>query len=187
MSLITIFAIALGLAMDAFAVAISAGGVLPRLTFRPVFRLSFHFGLFQFFMPLLGWLAGMTVQKWIAAYDHWIAFALLAFIGGKMMYESFQHKALAEKTDPSRGWSLVILSVATSIDALAVGLTMAMLGITIWLPSVIIGLVAAAMTCLGMHLGRQLGKWLGRKMEFTGGFILLGIGLKILLEHLLGG
>jgi manganese efflux pump family protein len=186
MSLITIFAIALGLAMDAFAVSISVGGILPRLTFHPVFRLSFHFGLFQFFMPILGWLAGLTIQKWIAAYDHWISFALLAFIGGKMIYESFQVKALSAKTDPSRGWSLVILSVATSIDAFAVGLTMAMLSVTVWMPSLIIGLVAAAMTILGMHLGQQLGKWLGRKMELIGGFILIAIGSKILLEHLFG-
>jgi putative Mn2+ efflux pump MntP len=135
-------------------------------------------------MPVLGWLAGLTVQKWIAAYDHWIAFGLLAFIGGKMIYESFQMKDISAKADPSRGWSLVILSVATSIDAFAVGLTMAMLGVTIWLPSVIIGLVAGGMTILGMHLGRQLGKWLGHKMEFVGGLILIGIGMKILIEHL---
>jgi len=184
MSIITILVLALGLAMDAFAVAITAGMVLPRLSFRPVFRLSWHFGLFQFLMPIIGWLAGFTVQNMIAAYDHWIAFGLLSFIGGKMIYESFQAKTDTHKADPTRGWSLVLLSLATSIDALAVGLSMGVLGVRVWLPSVLIGIVAGLMTVLGMFLGRRLGQLLGTKMAFVGGLILIAIGLKILLEHL---
>jgi hypothetical protein len=108
MSLLTILALALGLALDAFSVAIAVGIKLPRLSFRPIFRLSWHFGLFQFLMPILGWLAGVTVQKWVAAFDHWIAFGLLTFIGGKMIYESFGAKGENKTADPTRGWSLVI-------------------------------------------------------------------------------
>ncbi len=177
-------ALALGLALDAFSVAIAVGIRLPKLSFRPIFRLSWHFGLFQCLMPILGWLAGVTVQKWVAAFDHWIAFGLLSFIGGKMIYESFGAKDENPNADPTRGWSLVILSVATSIDALAVGLSMAIIGVSVWIPSVIIGVVAGLMTILGMHLGRKLGSKLGHRMEFVGGVILISIGLKILLEDL---
>ncbi|MBN1764943.1 MAG: manganese efflux pump [Sedimentisphaerales bacterium] len=184
MPLITLFAIAFGLAMDAFAVAITAGIVLERLSFRAVFRLSWHFGLFQFLMPILGWTAGLTIHKWIVDYDHWIAFGLLSFVGGRMIYESFQDSSLKESSDPTRGWNLVLFSLATSIDALAVGLSLAVLGVNIWLPSVIIGIVACLMTILGMHLGRRLGRLLGGRMELVGGLILIGIGLKILSEHL---
>jgi manganese efflux pump family protein len=181
----TILALALALAMDAFAVSISVGGVLGRLTFRHVFRLAWHFGLFQFFMPLIGWAAGLTVEKWIASYDHWVAFGLLAFVGGKMVYESFEHRPAEQRRDPTRGWSLVVLSLATSIDALAVGLSMAMLKVRVWVPCVIIGVVAATMTVLGMAIGDRLGKKLGRRMELIGGLILIAIGLKILVPHLL--
>jgi len=183
-NMLTIFIIALGLAMDAFAVAITVGYVLPRFSYRAVFRLSWHFGLFQFLMPILGWAAGLTVNQWIMSYDHWIAFGLLGFIGGKMIYESFQFKSVKNRTDPTRGWNLIILSVATSIDALAIGLSMAVLGVRVWQPSAIIGVVAATMTVAGMYLGRTMGQHLGHRMEFIGGIILIGIGVKILIEHL---
>ena len=172
------------MAMDAFAVAISTGVVLPRLSLRTVFRLSWHFGLFQFLMPVLGWLAGRSIHRFIADYDHWIAFTLLSFIGGKMIYESFRNREEEHKLDPTRGLTMVVLSVATSIDALAVGLSMGVMGLDIWLPSIIIGLVAALMTALGMFLGRRLGKLFGKRMELLGGIILLLIGAKILAEHL---
>ncbi|KPK76224.1 MAG: hypothetical protein AMJ79_07405 [Phycisphaerae bacterium SM23_30] len=184
MNLLTIFILAAALAMDAFAVSVTVGIILPRLSFRPIFRLSWHFGFFQFIMPILGWAAGFTVRKWIAAFDHWIAFGLLALIGGKMIYESLRNVSFKEKSDPTRGWSLVVLSIATSIDALAVGFTIAMLGVNILLPCVIIGLVAGLMTYIGLHLGRQLGKRFGRTMELIGGLILVAIGAKILLQHL---
>lgn len=180
--------IALALAMDAFAVALGTGLTLPRLTGRHLFRLGFHFGLFQALMPILGWLAGMTIQRWIVAYDHWVAFGLLSFIGGKMLWEAF---VLEEEDkhpgDPTRGISLVVLSVATSIDALAVGLTLAMLNISVWLPALVIGLVAGVLTVAGMFLGRRLGAAWGARVEVLGGLVLIGIGLKILLEHLLAG
>jgi len=183
MSLIAIFALAVGLGMDAFAVAITVGMVLPRLSFRPIFRLSWHFGLFQFLMPMAGWLAGMTVHEWVGAFDHWIALGLLVLVGGKMIYESFRTRTFEERGDPTRGWTLVVLSVATSIDALAVGLSMAMLNVKVWFPGLIIGIVAGVMTFTGMQLGRQLGKRFGSRIEMAGGLILIGIGVKILLDH----
>ena len=180
--------LSVALAMDAFAVALGAGLTLERLTGRHLFRLSFHFGLFQALMPVVGWLAGLSVQQWIANYDHWLAFGLLAFIGGKMIWEAFkEEKALEDPKDPTRGLTLVLLSVATSIDALAVGLTMGMLGTDIWLPALIIGLVAGAFTMAGMLLGRRIGALWGPRVEVLGGLVLCGIGLKILLEHTLGG
>jgi len=169
--------------MDAFAVAVAAGGVLPGLSFRAVFRLSWHFAFFQFLMPVLGWFAGRGAMTWVADYGCWIAVVLLAFVGTKMLYESFRHKPHALRSDPTRGWSLVVLSVATSIDAFAVGLTMALLGTRVWFPSVIIGVVAGLLTITGVYLGRRLGKHLGHRMELLGGLILIGIGIKILVEH----
>ncbi len=188
MDLITLFGIAVALAMDAFAVALGAGLTLERLTGRHLFRLSFHFGLFQALMPVIGWLAGLSVQQWIAAYDHWIAFFLLAFVGGKMIREALkEEEAVKDPKDPTRGLTLVLLSVATSIDALAVGLSMGMLGTGIWLPALIIGLVAGAFTMTGMLLGRRIGTLWGPRVEVCGGLVLCGIGFKILLEHTLGG
>jgi len=183
---LTLLGIAFALAMDAFAVALGTGLNLPRLTGRHLFRLGFHFGLFQALMPIIGWLAGLTVQRWIVSFDHWVAFGLLGFVGGKMLWEALHGEDdVNASSDPTRGWSLVILSIATSIDALAVGLTLAMLNIEVWYPALIIGLVAGGMTLTGMLLGRRLGSAWGPRVEVLGGLILIGIGLKILLEHLL--
>lgn len=187
MSIITLLGIALGLAMDAFAVAIGAGLQLCGATPRQVFRLAWHFGLFQALMPIIGWLAGRTVSEYIEPVDHWIAFGLLAFIGGKMIYEALQEKdEEAEVCDPTKGWRMVMLSIATSIDALAVGLSLALLGTSIWWPALVIGIVAGVMTIIGMELGKRFGALLGRRMEIVGGLILIGIGVKILVEHLTG-
>lgn len=185
MDWISIFGIALALAMDAFAVALAAGAVLNPLTGRHLFRLGFHFGLFQALMPIGGWLVGMTVQKWITAYDHWIAFALLVFVGGRMILEAFEEKSESNASDPTRGLTMVMLSVATSIDALAVGLSLAMLGVSVWLPAAVIGVVAGVLTVAGMLLGRRLGGSWGKRVEVCGGLVLCGIGLKILLEQTL--
>ena len=183
MDLFSLMALALALAMDAFAVALGTGVVLERLNGRHLFRLGFHFGLFQALMPILGWLAGLTVQSWITAYDHWVAFALLAFVGIKMIREALTEKDSNGANDPTRGLTLVVLSIATSIDALAVGLSLAMLGVSIWLPALVIGLVAGVLTVAGMLLGRRVGTAWGPRVEILGGLVLLGIGVKILLEH----
>lgn len=186
MDTITLLGIAVALAMDAFAVALATGLALSVMNGRHLFRLGFHFGLFQALMPVIGWLAGMTIQRWIAAYDHWIAFALLAFVGGKMIYEAFfDHDQDALERDPTRGWSLVMLSVATSIDALAVGLSLALLSISVWVPSLVIGLTAGVLTVIGMLLGRRINGIWGKRVEVFGGLVLCGIGVKIIVEHTL--
>jgi len=186
MSLFMSLALALGLAMDAFAVSIAAGIVIPRITLRTRLRLAFHLGLFQFLMPVVGWAAGLTVREHIEAYDHWIAFTLLAFVGGKMVIDAFGHED-SERDDPTRGWKLVVVSVATSIDALAVGISLGVLhseGIVY--PGIVIGIVAAAFTAAGLHLGKRLGAVFGKRMEVVGGLVLVAIGVKILLDHLRG-
>jgi putative Mn2+ efflux pump MntP len=183
---LTLIGIAIGLAMDAFAVSIAVGLSLKEVSLRQTFRLAYHFGLFQALMPILGWLAGRSIERWIGPVDHWIAFGLLTAIGGKMIYEAFKGDADdVAKKDPTKGASLVVLSVATSIDALAVGLSLALLGVEIWYPALVIGFVAFAFTAVGLHLGKRFGALLGRRMEIVGGVILIAIGVRILVEHLL--
>jgi len=184
----TIFFIAVGLAMDAFAVSIVTSLSLKSVDKRQIFRLSFHCGLFQFLMPVIGWYLGASFSKYISSYDHWIALALLSIIGGKMIHESFESKESAEDKseiikDPTRGWSLMFLVVATSIDALAVGVSLAMLNINIFYPAAVIGVVTLALTVIGMKIGERLGMAFSNRMELIGGVILVGIGVKIALEH----
>jgi putative Mn2+ efflux pump MntP len=136
-------------------------------------------------MPVVGWMAGRTVSHYIAAYDHWVAFLLLTFIGGKMIYEAVRQKESVNHSDPTMGFGLIVLSVATSIDALAVGLGFAVLNVGIIYPSIVIGIVAFFMTVVGMTFGDTLGRIGGKRIEIVGGFILIGIGLKIVLEHLM--
>lgn len=173
--------------MDAFAVAVATGIVLGTVSARQTFRLSWHFGLFQFLMPVIGWMAGLSVERFLSGYDHWLAFILLVGLGGKMIYEALQGEERENAgRDPTRGASLVVLSVATSVDALAVGLSLGVLRVGIWYPAVVIGLVACALTAAGLHLGRRIGEVAGRRMEIVGGAILVGIGVRILVGHLSG-
>jgi putative Mn2+ efflux pump MntP len=185
MQLLTLIGIAVGLAMDAFAVSIAVGLSLKHVSLRQTFRLAYHFGLFQALMPIIGWLAGRSIERWIGPVDHWIAFVLLGAIGGRMIYEALSEDAEdVERKDPTKGASLVVLSVATSIDALAVGLSLALLGVEIWYPALVIGLVAFTFTVVGLHLGRRFGTLLGRRVEIVGGVVLIAIGVRILVEHL---
>ncbi len=186
MDAITLTGLALALAMDAFAVALGTGAVLSRLTGRHLFRLGFHFGLFQALMPVIGWLAGLTIMQWVEAWDHWIAFSLLAIIGGRMIYEAFSDEEKTDDRDPTKGLSLVLLSIATSIDALAVGFSLSVIGVSIWMPALVIGLVAAVLTIAGMLLGGRIGDRWGSRVEILGGLVLIAIGAKILIEHLSG-
>ena len=158
MSFVEVLLIALGLAMDAFAVCLGAGTTRHINGPRPVFRLSFHFGLFQALMPVLGWLVGSTVQRWIAPFDHWIAFALLAFVGVRMIRSGLDANGEAHATDPSRGATLIMLSVATSIDALAVGLSLAVLSVGIIYPAIVIGIVAGGHVAARHLPGRPPGQ-----------------------------
>jgi putative Mn2+ efflux pump MntP len=182
---ISILGIAIGLSLDAFSVAITASVTLPEITRRHLFRLAFHFGLFQALMPVLGWLAGRSVESVVREWDHWVAFGLLFLIGAQSIKCGFSKNKETSSEDPTRGLTLVALSVATSIDALAVGFTFAVLGVKIVVPALVIGLVASLMTLVGMFLGRRLGGLLGKKAEILAGLVLIGIGVKILVEHLL--
>lgn len=186
MSFLLILGIALALAMDAFAVSLGLGLSLKPATGGQTLRLAFHFGLFQFLMPVLGWAAGESLIRHIEKYDHWVAFVLLLGVGGKMIFESLRPEkdAAAKRADPTRGVSLLVLSVATSLDALAVGLSLAALRVAIVFPAVVIGVVAFAMTVTGMKIGPVLGKVIGRRAELLGGTVLLLIGIKILIDHL---
>jgi manganese efflux pump family protein len=175
--------IAFGLAMDAFAVSVAAGIQVTALDYRHVSRLALSFGFFQFFMPVIGWLAGRGLSQWVGAVDHWIAFALLAAIGGKMLWESVCPPENPAQ-DPTRGWTLLILSVATSIDALAVGLSLAFLEVSIWVPSLVIGVVAAILSAVGAFFGSRLGRRFGVWAERFGGLVLIAIGVRILVSHL---
>ena len=179
----TVLGIAVGLAMDAFAVSIASGLKLGHVTVRHVFRLAFHFGLFQFLMPVIGWHLGKQVAGVIDSFDHWIAFGLLALIGGRMLWEAGSEREPDARTDPTRGMSLVTLSVATSIDALAAGVGLAFLRESIWIPSVTIGLVTAALTGVGIAFGSRLGSRWGRWAEVVGGCVLILIGLRIVVSH----
>lgn len=185
MGWLSLLVVAVALAMDAFAVAVVTGLTLVPLTRRHVVRLAVHFGAFQAMMPVLGWLAGRAVHRYIADFDHWVAFALLAFVGIKMLCESRDRdSARRPSSDPTTGWTVIVLSVATSLDALGVGLSLAMIGSKILLPALVIGLVAASLTAAGMGLGRRIGSLWGKRVEALGGLILIGIGVKIVLEHL---
>ncbi|HOU54361.1 MAG TPA: manganese efflux pump MntP family protein [Myxococcota bacterium] len=185
MSLVEVLGLAVALAMDAFAVAIGAALSLGTVSRRQAFRLSFHFGLFQFLMPLAGFFAGNTIVQWARAVDHWVAFALLAVVGTRMIQEGWSRPDPDRAPrDPTRGRSLLVLSVATSIDALAVGLSLGLIGVSIWYPAAVIGVVAAAFTLLGLRLGALIGPAFGHRMAIVGGGILWAIGIRILVEHL---
>ncbi len=181
MDSLSVFSIAIGLAMDALAVSLGIGATQYANARRPVFRLSFHFGLFQFLFPLLGWLGGMPIQRFLGGIDHWVAFGLLAFVGGRMVRSGFDTDSETHKSDPSRGRMLVLLSVAVSIDAFAVGLSLAMLKVNVFYPAVIIGIVTGTLSLLGLRIGGRLGQMFGKRMEIIGGLILIVIGVRALL------
>jgi len=186
MTTAAVFGIAFALAMDAFAVSVAAGVTLRRVGTRHTFRLAWHFGFFQWAMPVIGWCAGSTVRPLIERFDHWTAFLLLLFVGAHMLQEAFQeHGAESQKGDPTRGMTLVLLSVATSIDALAVGLSLSLLNISIWFPALIIGIVAAVLTGAGIHIGSRIGaaSRIGRYADIAGGLVLIAIGFRILYDH----
>lgn len=186
MDFLTILLIAIALAVDAFAVAVAAGVSLCAVNFRQIFRLSWHFGLFQGGMTILGWVAGLSVRAFTQTVAPWLAFALLGFVGGRMVIEALRHNDEEKPTaDPTTGKTLIILSVATSIDALAVGISFAILNTPVWFPAIIIGVVASLLTIIGLRLGCLVGasSRLGSRAEIFGGLVLIGIGLNILHQH----
>jgi manganese efflux pump family protein len=184
--IISIVLIAIGLAADCFAVALGASIANCSYARGQVLRVAVAFGLAQAMMPVLGWLAGKTIVDLIAPYDHWVAFGLLAFVSGRMFWESLHHEHDEQKkTDITRGMALLVLSVATSIDALAVGLSFAFLDVNIAIASPIIGVIAFSATAIGFILGRRAARYAGRWAEIGGAVILLAIAVRILLSHLL--
>lgn len=188
MTTLEIWLLAVALAMDCFAVSITSGFILKRFRLRPVLVMAFLFGLFQALMPLIGWIGTKYFSSYIERIDHWIAFGLLAFIGGKMLIEGFKGGEEAH-FDPTRLTIVLGLAVATSIDALAVGISFTCMGMTtlasVTGPILVIGLVSFLFAFAGNLIGIFLGRKVHLPVEQIGGLILIGIGIKILLEHLL--
>lgn len=186
MSFPEIILLAIALAMDAFAVAIATGLALKVVSRRQNFRLSWHFGLFQGLMTILGWLGGQTLHGYFLHFGHWIACGLLVYLGARMLWDSYRGSGEHSLRDPTTGARLVMLSLATSVDALAMGLTLAILNISVWWPALVIAIVAFVFTTVGLFLGQSIGyrTRLGQKAEALGGIILLAIGAKILWQAL---
>ena len=185
----SVLLIAIALSMDAFAVAMVTGCALRTPTFRHYVRMSSTFGFFQFGMPILGWLLGASARHFVEAWDHWIAFLLLAWVGGSMLYSGIASLrdpgATPRQANPTSCGSLFMLGLATSIDAFAVGLSFAFLGDSVWQPALVIGVVCMALTALGLYLGRTLARLsaLNGWAELAGGIVLLAIGFNVLQEH----
>jgi putative Mn2+ efflux pump MntP len=184
MEFVSIIIIAFGLAMDAFAVSIASGAAYKELQVKHAFRMALFFGGFQAFMPLIGALAGLSLKAYIQQADHWIAFAILSAVGGKMIYESFKISETEQNWQPSNILVLLTLSIATSIDALAVGITLSLVALNILTAVIIIGLVTFVLSYLGIYIGKKFGHFFENRIEAIGGLILIAIGLKILLQDL---
>lgn len=200
MDILSIILIAIGLSMDAFAVSITNGIIITDLKMQHALKVGLYFGVFQALMPLAGWLAGFQFKDYITSIDHWIAFVLLAIIGSKMVWEAINEKCETDETvegmcevavsnqgtaceNPLKMGRLIILAIATSIDALAVGISFAFLRVSIVWAAVIIGLITFVICFIGVYVGNKFGCFMKKKAEIVGGLILICIGLKILLEH----
>ena len=183
MDIITIVAMAFALAMDAFAVSIASGAAYKQLQVRHALRMAVFFGGFQAFMPLIGALAGLSFKEYIVDYDHWVAFFILAAVGGKMIYESFKITEVEKNYSPSNILVLLALSVATSIDALAIGVTLSLVAGSIVFEVIVIGLVTFLLSYIGVILGKKFGHIFENKIEVVGGLVLIALGVKILLYH----
>lgn len=183
MTYITILAIALGLALDAFSVSIAAGAVYKKMHVKHVFRMASSFGFFQMFMPILGWLGASVLREHIHPFDHWAAFIILSIIGFKMIYEAFKLEQTDKQNMEMTLFTLMMLSVATSIDALAVGITLSLLNVEIIRTVMTIGFVTFILSLAGVYIGKKFGHFFEKKIEIAGGVMLILIGIKILLSH----
>ena len=181
MSLPEMILLAVALSIDTLAISLAVSAAGHTRSPRSVFRLSFHFALFQFLMPVLGWAIGRKLAPVISPIDHWVAFAVLVGVGARMLFAGGE--AAAHRADPTRGLLLVTLSAATSVDALAVGLSLAMLHVSIWVPSVTIGLVTGLTSLMAIGAGTKISERFGRHAEVAGGVILLLLALRILASH----
>jgi len=184
MSTLTIVGVAVGLAMDAFAVSIASGVTLKDRKFYNAAKMALWFGSFQMIMPLIGWASGIKLRGIISGVDHYIAFGLLTIVGLRMIYESARGSKEYKKTNPFDRNVLLALSIATSIDALAIGVSFAFLKVSVLEPILTIGAITFALSFAGVFAGIKFGQNLGRQMEIVGGVILIAIGLKILIAHM---
>jgi len=183
----SIVILAFALSMDALAVSICNGLLVEKLRFWYALRIALFFGLFQALMPVLGWAVGCTISDFIRAFDHWIAFGLLAFIGIKMIVESRSKQKDHQSKNCRHFPTLLLLAVATSIDALAAGIGFACLRMSIIGPVAVIGVITFLVCLAGVYFGNRSSRFLGDKFELAGGVILIGIGIKIVAEHLIKG
>jgi putative Mn2+ efflux pump MntP len=184
MELLTIITIAVGLSMDAFAVSVVTGAAYRKLHIRHTLQMAGFFGGFQAFMPIVGYLAGLTIERYISSYDHWVAFGILAAVGLKMIYESFKIKGGKRAMHPADIMMLLALAVATGINALAVGITLSLITRSIATAVITIGAVAFGLSYIGVYIGKKFGHFFESGIEAAGGLILIGLGLKILLQHI---
>lgn len=188
MYFVEVILLAVSLAIDCFTVSVASGAILKRTLWRTVLTIAFFFGLFQALMPFLGWLGASRFQHLIEEYDHWMAFGLLLFLGVRMLCEGFRDEDDTQHFDPTRMRTILSLAVATSIDALAVGISFAFAGYTsvgqLGFPLLAIGLASFVLSVAGFLIGVFFGRRFHFRMEIFGGLVLIGIGVKILLEHL---
>lgn len=187
MTLITIILLAVALGMDAFAVSIASGIAIKDLRIKHSLIIASWFGFFQAIMPLLGWLGGVKLQRYIEHVDHWIVFGMLLFIGCKMIYEAFKIESVENRTNPMDIEVLFALSIATSIDAFAAGVSFALLDVSVVAPVLIIGVITFIMSFTGVWIGNRGTHFFEKKMEVAAGVVLIGIGVKVLISHLVSG
>lgn len=184
MEIVSIILLALGLSVDSFAASVCSGLAIKKIHFLQAVKIAFFLALFQGGMPIIGWLTGWELKDLIKDFDHWVAFILLAGMGSKMIYESITSKEKDCSFNPLKLMVLIGISIATSIDALVIGLSLALVDVVIWLPAIIIGVVTFIVSMLGMLLGKKIGSKMSQKFEILGGIVLILIGLRILIEHL---
>lgn len=191
MDIFILIGIAVGLSLDAFTVAVTNSTIIKNLKLRDGLRMSLFFGFFQMIMPIMGWAAGLTFSRYIQGFDHWIAFALLALVGGRMIWSGFSgdNSTASNKNEHIQDCrhlpTLLVLSIATSIDAMAVGLSFALIKISVIFPSIIIGIITFFMSLIGYFIGKKIGEKLNLKLDIIGGIILIGIGIKIVCDHII--
>lgn len=187
MDFITILAVALGLSFDSFAVSLSCGVVQNKIIFRQAFRIGLILAVFQAGLLVIGFFLGSFVSDFIKSADHWVALALLSFLGARMIIEGMKRKEDDEARDYTKLMTLVTIAIGTSIDAFAVGISFALLNIRIWYSAIIIGIVTFLASMSAIRIGKSAGARLGNKVEIAGGLILIAIGIKIFLEHMIAG
>lgn len=185
MDIYSIVFLAVGLAMDALSVATATGFGMKSLNFRQASKMSINFGAFHIIMPIAGWFVGSTIVWLIASFDHWIAFLLLAFVGGKMIHGAFDSEARIETSKVLDNLNLLFLSIAVSIDDIAAGLSLYLENVPILMPAIITGTVTSAFTFLGVVLGNRTGQHVGKWAQLIGGFVLITIGFRIVIRHIL--